>query len=170
MQNNLKELFNLMSFLQLKEFKKYDHTVTLETMTEEQVTELRASLRPHILRRLKVEVFKGLPQKKEILVPTTLTRVQKEYYQAVYTRNYALLQSAASVRAPALTQSSFFLFCFRFLYLFFCAGGEGDQKEGKQGRRRRLMVFPDTPLGSVEGRMGRKGQRTIFQTVFFFSS
>lgn len=97
LNNNLTELFNLMTFLELSEFHQYHQDITLETMTEERVEQMRKSLRPHMLRRLKTEVFKDMPKKKEVLVPATLTRLQKEYYRAIYTKNYDLLRSVGSV-------------------------------------------------------------------------
>jgi ATP-dependent DNA helicase len=50
------------------------------------VTSLHAILKPFLLRRLKVDVEKDLPPKKEYLLYAPLTRQQKDIYQAIVTR------------------------------------------------------------------------------------
>jgi SNF2 family DNA or RNA helicase len=50
------------------------------------VTSLHAILKPFLLRRLKVDVEKSLPPKKEYLLYAPLTAVQKEGYQAIVQR------------------------------------------------------------------------------------
>ena len=50
------------------------------------VTSLHAILKPFLLRRLKVDVEKSLPPKKEYLLYAPLTAIQKEGYQAIVQR------------------------------------------------------------------------------------
>jgi ATP-dependent DNA helicase len=50
------------------------------------VTSLHAILKPFLLRRLKVDVEKDLPPKKEYLLYAPLTRQQKDIYQAIVNR------------------------------------------------------------------------------------
>lgn len=50
------------------------------------VTSLHAILKPFLLRRLKVDVEKSLPPKKEYLLYAPLTAMQKEGYQAIVQR------------------------------------------------------------------------------------
>jgi ATP-dependent DNA helicase len=47
------------------------------------VTSLHAILKPFLLRRLKVDVEKDLPPKKEYLLYAPLTQQQKDIYQAI---------------------------------------------------------------------------------------
>jgi len=47
------------------------------------VTSLHAILKPFLLRRLKVDVEKDLPPKKEYLLYAPLTKPQKDIYQAI---------------------------------------------------------------------------------------
>lgn len=47
------------------------------------VTSLHAILKPFLLRRLKVDVEKELPPKKEYLLYAPLTQQQKDIYQAI---------------------------------------------------------------------------------------
>ena len=46
-----------------------------------QVSALRGKLRPHMLRRMKKDVFKDMPVKEETLVPVSLAPFQREFYQ-----------------------------------------------------------------------------------------
>lgn len=50
------------------------------------VTSLHAILKPFLLRRLKVDVEKELPPKKEYLLYAPLTQQQKDIYQAIVSR------------------------------------------------------------------------------------
>ena len=51
------------------------------------VSSLHAILKPFLLRRLKVDVEKDLPPKKEYLLYAPLTQQQKDIYQAIVSRN-----------------------------------------------------------------------------------
>ena len=44
---------------------------------EEQVAKLHEMLAPHMLRRLKIDVFKDLPSKTELIVRVELSALQK---------------------------------------------------------------------------------------------
>ena len=50
------------------------------------VASLHAILKPFLLRRLKVDVEKDLPPKKEYLLYAPLTQQQKDIYQAIVSR------------------------------------------------------------------------------------
>lgn len=58
---------------------------------EEQVERLHRMLAPHLLRRLKRDVVKDLPRKKEQIVRVELAPEQQRLYKDVLTRNYAAL-------------------------------------------------------------------------------
>ncbi|KAI8376843.1 P-loop containing nucleoside triphosphate hydrolase protein [Blakeslea trispora] len=85
LQNNLRELFNIMHFIHPKEFKGIEAS-NYEEMTTAQVEELHARLRPHFLRRTKEEVLKKLPPKYELIVPVSMTPLQKEVYKQCISR------------------------------------------------------------------------------------
>jgi len=93
LQNNLDELFMLMHFLDagkfasLEEFQREFEDIS----QEEQVGRLHMMLAPHLLRRVKKDVMKDLPPKKELILRVELSSLQKEYYRAILTRNYQLL-------------------------------------------------------------------------------
>ncbi|XP_048444234.1 CHD3-type chromatin-remodeling factor PICKLE-like isoform X1 [Pyrus x bretschneideri] len=93
LQNNLDELFMLMHFLDagkfgsLEEFQEEFKDIN----QEEQVSRLHRMLAPHLLRRVKKDVMKELPPKKELILRVDLSSKQKEYYKAILTRNYQIL-------------------------------------------------------------------------------
>jgi len=63
LNNNIRELFNLMNFLDPKEWSDLDSLEKeYEVINEESIKELHNRLRPYFLRRIKSEVLK-LPSK-----------------------------------------------------------------------------------------------------------
>ncbi|KAG0556719.1 hypothetical protein KC19_11G074300 [Ceratodon purpureus] len=93
LQNNLDELFMLMHFLDagkfasLEEFQQEFQDIN----QEEQVGRLHKMLAPHLLRRVKKDVLKEMPPKKELILRVELSSLQKEFYKAILTRNYQIL-------------------------------------------------------------------------------
>lgn len=93
LQNNLDELFMLMHFLDgakfgsLEEFQEEFRDIA----QEEQVGRLHKMLAPHLLRRLKKDVLKDMPPKKELIVRVELSPVQRTLYKALLTRNFEVL-------------------------------------------------------------------------------
>ncbi|KAK6912519.1 Chromo domain [Dillenia turbinata] len=93
LQNNLDELFMLMHFLDagkfgsLEEFQEEFKDIN----QEEQIARLHKMLAPHLLRRVKKDVMKDLPPKRELILRVELSSKQKEYYKAILTRNYEIL-------------------------------------------------------------------------------
>jgi len=96
LQNNLSELWSLLNFLlpsifdDLSAFNKwFDFTKsqgTNEYIANEKsqlISKLHNILRPFLLRRLKSDVDIGIPKKREFLVYTHMTDMQKDYYEAV---------------------------------------------------------------------------------------
>ena len=62
MQNNVRELINLLSFLEPEKFDDKDELERKYTdMSKDKVQDLHALLRPHILRRTRDEVLKLPP-------------------------------------------------------------------------------------------------------------
>ncbi|KAF9076104.1 hypothetical protein BDP27DRAFT_1313905 [Rhodocollybia butyracea] len=93
LNNNIRELFNLMNFLDPAE---WNDLVALEKqyeeLDEELVKDLHNKLRPYFLRRIKSEVL-DLPPKNEVIVPVSMTTLQKEVYRSILSHNVELLQS-----------------------------------------------------------------------------
>lgn len=93
LQNNLDELFMLMHFLDAGKFSSLEEFQEQfrDLSQEEQVGRLHKMLAPHLLRRVKKDVMRELPPKKELILRVELSALQKEYYKAILTRNYELL-------------------------------------------------------------------------------
>ncbi|KAG0608643.1 hypothetical protein M758_8G121700 [Ceratodon purpureus] len=93
LQNNLDELFMLMHFLDagkfgsLEEFQQEFQDIN----QEEQVGRLHKMLAPHLLRRVKKDVLKEMPPKKELILRVELSNLQKDLYKAILTKNHHIL-------------------------------------------------------------------------------
>jgi chromodomain-helicase-DNA-binding protein 4 len=92
LQNNARELFNLLQFL--------DETIVaaeLEEkyaeMTSANIGELHDQIRPFILRRTKAQVLTFLPPLGQIIVPISMSHLQKNLYKSVLAKNPELLKA-----------------------------------------------------------------------------
>lgn len=92
LQNNIRELFNLLQFL--------DHSKKAEVLAEEytdldkdKIDELHAMLRPCILRRTKESHLTFLPPMAAIILPVSMTVLQKKLYQNILAKNPALIKA-----------------------------------------------------------------------------
>uniref|UniRef100_A0AAX7TCE4 DNA helicase n=1 Tax=Astatotilapia calliptera TaxID=8154 RepID=A0AAX7TCE4_ASTCA len=95
LQNNLEELFHLLNFLTPERFSKLE--IFLEEFAdiakEDQIKKLHDMLGPHMLRRLKADVFKHMPSKTELIVRVELSQLQKKYYKFILTKNFEALNT-----------------------------------------------------------------------------
>ena len=92
LQNNPRELFNLLQFLDPSidaQAKEEEYT----TLTKENVPRLHELIRPFLLRRTKAQVLDFLPSMAQIIVPVTLTLVQKKLYKSILAKNQELIKS-----------------------------------------------------------------------------
>ncbi|KAF9527780.1 SNF2 family N-terminal domain-containing protein [Crepidotus variabilis] len=108
LNNNIRELFNLMNFLDPSEWQDLEALEKQhEELTEELVKDLHNRLRPYFLRRIKSEVLE-LPPKNEVIVPVSMAPVQKEVYRSILTNNLEVLkgltQPSSKQNAPAKTR------------------------------------------------------------------
>ena len=72
-------------------------------------------LRPFLLRRLKADVEKGLPPKKETILKIGMSDMQKKYYAALLQKDIEAVNGGADRCGPAwLTHKNFFA-----TYVFF---------------------------------------------------
>ncbi|QRW05377.1 chromodomain-helicase-DNA-binding protein 4 [Ceratobasidium sp. AG-Ba] len=97
LNNNIRELFNLMNFLDPQQWnnldaleKEYDQ----ENLTEKLLASLHDRLRPYFLRRQKAEVL-DLPDKHEVIVPVSLAPIQKRVMRGILENNLSSLISLA---------------------------------------------------------------------------
>ncbi|KAJ4940377.1 hypothetical protein JOQ06_026684 [Pogonophryne albipinna] len=95
LQNNLEELFHLLNFLTPIRFNNLEGFLEefADISKEDQIKKLHDLLGPHMLRRLKADVFKNMPSKTELIVRVELSPMQKKYYKFILTRNFEALNS-----------------------------------------------------------------------------
>ncbi|KAK3592589.1 hypothetical protein CHS0354_001757 [Potamilus streckersoni] len=95
LQNNLEELFHLLNFMSPENFSDLQGFLDefADITKDEQVKKLHDLLGPHLLRRLKADVLKGMPSKSEFIVRVELSLLQKKYYKYILTRNFEALNT-----------------------------------------------------------------------------
>ncbi|KAF2849819.1 hypothetical protein T440DRAFT_425702 [Plenodomus tracheiphilus IPT5] len=92
LQNNARELFNLLHFLD----DSIDAAALEEKyaeMTSENVKELHDQIRPFILRRTKAQVLTFLPPLGQVILPISMSHLQKQLYKSILSKNPELLKA-----------------------------------------------------------------------------
>ncbi|XP_053318668.1 chromodomain-helicase-DNA-binding protein 3 isoform X2 [Spea bombifrons] len=138
LQNNLEELFHLLNFLTPERFNNLEGFLEefADISKEDQIKKLHDLLGPHLLRRLKADVFKNMPAKTELIVRVELSPMQKKYYKFILTRNFEALNSRGGGNQVSLLNIMMDLKkCCNHPYLFPVAALEG----------------PKLPSGAYEG-------------------
>ena len=103
LQNNPRELFNLLQFLN-PAVNAAELEVEYEELTKENVPKLHDLLRPYFLRRTKAQVLSHLPTIAQIIVPVTLSVLQKKLYKSILAKNPDLLKAIFGGSRRALKQ------------------------------------------------------------------
>lgn len=108
LQNNIKELFNLLEFLEPAEWNADDLEKEYADLRTDgsKVTALREMIKPCFLRRTKVEVLKELPDLVEVIVPLSMTSLQEELYKAVIASNANLVRALIEARRLRPTEKT----------------------------------------------------------------
>ena len=94
LQNSLSELWNLLHFIMPLKFDDWDEFNDEhggERAEKRGYNRLHKVLEPFILRRVKKDVEKDLPNKVEKILRVDMTKLQKQYYKYILTRNYGAL-------------------------------------------------------------------------------
>ncbi|ROL44491.1 Chromodomain-helicase-DNA-binding protein 1-like [Anabarilius grahami] len=91
-QNNLQEVYSLLTFIQPSLFLPEDVEDFVSAYADVQsepalADELHRVLQPFLLRRVKAEVAAELPKKTELVVYHGLSALQKRYYKAILMRD-----------------------------------------------------------------------------------
>uniref|UniRef100_A0A8B9L751 SWI/SNF-related matrix-associated actin-dependent regulator of chromatin subfamily A member 5-like n=1 Tax=Astyanax mexicanus TaxID=7994 RepID=A0A8B9L751_ASTMX len=102
LQNNLHELWSLLNFLLPDVFNSasdFDSWFDTNNCLGDQklVERLHAVLRPFLLRRIKQEVEKSLPPKKEVKIYLGLSKMQREWYTRILMKDIDILNSAGKM-------------------------------------------------------------------------
>merc|ERR1712013_820077 len=104
LQNNITELFSLLSFLEPTQFSNIDdfNKDFGDMQNEGQVVKLQALLKPLMLRRMKEDVEKSLKPKEATIVEVELTNIQKKYYRGILEKNFSFLARSGTNNVPNL--------------------------------------------------------------------
>jgi SNF2 family DNA or RNA helicase len=109
LQNSLKELWSLLHFIMPNYFDDWNHfdskysslLTSHDTSLVKRSSELHKELEPFLLRRVKRDVEKSLPAKVEQILRVEMTRIQKQYYKWILTRNYRALTNERGGNLPS---------------------------------------------------------------------
>jgi chromodomain-helicase-DNA-binding protein 4 len=92
LQNNQRELFNLLHFLDdshdVEELEK-----EYEDLDQAKIVKLHDLIRPYFLRRTKAQVLTFLPPMAQIILPVSMSVLQKKVYRTILAKNPELLRS-----------------------------------------------------------------------------
>ncbi|KAI6420297.1 hypothetical protein MCOR21_009810 [Pyricularia oryzae] len=92
LQNNKRELFNLVQFIDSsKNAAKLDERFA--ELTKENIPQLHDEIKPYFLRRTKAEVLKFLPPMGQVIVPVTMSFVQEKLCKSIMTKSPQLIQA-----------------------------------------------------------------------------
>ncbi|XP_065889551.1 chromodomain-helicase-DNA-binding protein 4-like isoform X2 [Dysidea avara] len=126
LQNNLEELFHLLNFLNPDSFSSLEHFQEEfeDVSKEDQILKLHEMLAPHLLRRLKTDVLKNMPAKRELIVRVDLSPMQKRYYRYILTKNFEALNLRGSHQVSLMNVMMDLKKCCNHPYLFPTAAEE----------------------------------------------
>ncbi|KAK1021200.1 hypothetical protein LTR33_018533, partial [Friedmanniomyces endolithicus] len=97
LQNNQRELFNLLHFLdESYNAAELEERFAIESLTADKIQELHDLIRPFFLRRTKAQVLTFLPPMAQIIVPVSMTIVQKKLYRTILAKNPDLMRAIFS--------------------------------------------------------------------------
>ncbi|TPP65404.1 SWI:SNF matrix associated [Fasciola gigantica] len=103
LQNNLHELWALLNFLMPDLFASselFDDMFKTNSEQEQNLIQrLHAVLKPFLLRRIKADVEKRLPPKKEIKIYIGLSKMQRDLYTKILMKDIDLVNSMINVNA-----------------------------------------------------------------------
>ncbi|KAH6633608.1 PHD/FYVE-zinc-finger like domain-containing protein [Boeremia exigua] len=92
LQNNARELFNLLQFLD-ENINAAELEEKYAEMTSENIKELHEQIRPYILRRTKAQVLTFLPPLGQIILPISMSHLQKQVYKSILSKSPELLKA-----------------------------------------------------------------------------
>ncbi|PGH32563.1 hypothetical protein GX50_04668 [[Emmonsia] crescens] len=93
LQNNIRELFNIIQFCDASKNAEALEQQYGRDFTKETLAELHDMIRPYFLRRTKAQVLTFLPPMAQIILPVTMSVVQKKLYKSILAKNPQLIQS-----------------------------------------------------------------------------
>ncbi|KAK6355909.1 hypothetical protein TWF718_000288 [Orbilia javanica] len=96
LQNNIRELFNLLQFLDPKNIDAKSLEEEFSEVTKENLNQLHERIRPYFLRRTKAQALKDLPPISDVIIPLTVTKLQQQLLKSIYSKDAELLRAIMS--------------------------------------------------------------------------
>ncbi|KAK6431357.1 hypothetical protein LTR95_012479, partial [Oleoguttula sp. CCFEE 5521] len=93
--NNQRELFNLLQFLD-DSYKAAELEEQFKDLDQNKILELHDMIRPFFLRRTKAQVLTFLPTMAQIIVPVSMSILQKKVYRTILAKNPDLMRAIFS--------------------------------------------------------------------------
>ena len=126
LQNNLHELWSMLNFLLPDVFasaEQFDEWFNPEGGSDGEsqadvLAQLHRILRPFLLRRLKQDVEKDLPPKKEMKLLIGMTEMQRTWYASILTKNIDVLNAMGAQQKRMLNILMQLRKCANHPYLF----------------------------------------------------
>ena len=92
LQNNTRELFNILQFCDpTKDAEALDSEY--DVLSKENIPKLHNMIRPFFLRRTKAQVLTFLPPIVQVIVPVSMSVVQKKLYKSILAKNPLLIKA-----------------------------------------------------------------------------
>ncbi|KAJ4327315.1 hypothetical protein N0V84_002213 [Fusarium piperis] len=95
LQNNKRELFNLIQFIDEKKNAE-ELDAEYAVLDKETLPQLHNEIRPYFLRRTKAGVLKFLPPMSQIILPVTMTVIQEKLSKSIMAKNPQLIKAMFS--------------------------------------------------------------------------
>ncbi|KAH6899882.1 PHD/FYVE-zinc-finger like domain-containing protein [Thelonectria olida] len=92
LQNNKRELFNLIQFIDSSQ-KAERLDEEFRELNKETLPKLHEKIRPYFLRRTKAGVLKFLPPMSQIILPVTMTVIQEKLSKSIMAKNPELIKA-----------------------------------------------------------------------------
>ncbi|KAK7992013.1 hypothetical protein PG988_000807 [Apiospora saccharicola] len=95
LQNNKRELFNLLQFID-PAHNAEELDAKYAELTKDNIPELHHMIRPYFLRRTKAQVLKFLPSMAQVILPVTMSVLQEKLSRSIMSRNPQLIKAIIS--------------------------------------------------------------------------
>ncbi|OTA95097.1 hypothetical protein M434DRAFT_232502 [Hypoxylon sp. CO27-5] len=172
LQNNKRELFNLLQFIDPKHNAEELDT-KYAVLTGENLPELHNLIRPYFLRRTKAQVLRFLPPMAQVIVPVTMTVLQEKLCRSIMSRNAQLIKAIISkktVKAGDRTNLSNIVADLRQCLCHpFCFNGavEETNVDDEQKRRNLIEASPKFKLLEIMlPKLQERGHRVLIFSQF----
>uniref|UniRef100_A0A8C6ANP4 Chromodomain-helicase-DNA-binding protein 1-like n=1 Tax=Monodon monoceros TaxID=40151 RepID=A0A8C6ANP4_MONMO len=152
-QNSLRELYSLLSFVEPDLFSKEQVEDFIQRYQDiekesESAGELYKLLQPFLLRRVKAEVATELPKKTEVVIYHGMSALQKKYYKAILMKDLDAFENEMAKKVKLQNVLSQLRKCVDHPYLFdgvepepFEIGGHLIEASGKLHLLDKLLAF-----------------------------